>query len=116
MVDEQDTAQTHADAAAAAEAATGTGANGAQSGDETRRDSGGTEQHGDWPDLDAYCSQLRSEHEAWLERLTALQAQLAHLQPAVLGIAAQYRALAIEEDLEQLNRLVLGGAAMAQSL
>jgi hypothetical protein len=115
MVDEQGTTQTHADAGATTDGAAAQ-ENGAQRGEETRQDAGGTAQHGDWPDLEAYCGQLGAEHEAWMERLTALQSQLAHLQPALLGMAAQYRALAIEEDLERLNRLVLGGAAMAQSL
>src|SRR5215208_4661360 len=84
------------------------------------RDSGqhaGTDAaHSDWADLNAYCGQLRAEHEAWSERLTALHSQLVHLQPALLTVAAQYRALAVEDDLAQLNQLVLGGAAMAQTV
>ena len=72
--------------------------------------------HPDWADLNAYCEQLREEHETWSERLSALHSQLVHLQPALLTVAAQYRALAVEDDLAQLNQLVLGGAAMAQTV
>lgn len=76
---------------------------------------GGTSSTG-WPDLDAYAAQLREEHAAWAERLLAVETQLASVRPSLLSLAAQYRALAIEEDLELLNRMVLGGTAMAQSL
>ena len=116
MVSGQDEAQAQDTTGAPADEAAAGGMDGGPAVEEARHDSGGVEQDGEWPDLHAYCAQLRTEHEAWVERLTALGMQLAHLQPALLDIAAQYRALAIEDDLERLNRLVLGGAAMAQSL
>jgi hypothetical protein len=116
MVDEREAAETQTNAAGSTDEPASAGTNGAQAEEQQRQDSDTAGPQGDWPDLDTYCAQLRAEHESWLERLTALQSQLAHLQPALLGIAAQYRALAIEEDLDQLNRLVLGGAAMAQTL
>jgi hypothetical protein len=78
--------------------------------------SGTAEGIGLWPDLDAYCAQLRAEHAAWVERLTAVQTQLASVRPSLLGIAAQYRALGIEDDLALLNEMVLGGIGMAQSV
>lgn len=116
MVSEQDTTDEQRATGATADETGATGTNGAQAGEGVRPDTSAAEQHGDWPDLDAYCAQLRAEHEAWAERLTAVQTQLAQLQPALLGIAAQYRVLAIEEDLERLNQIILGGAAMAQSM
>ena len=69
-----------------------------------------------WPDLDAYCAQLRADHAEWTERLSAVQTQLAAIRATLGGIGAQYGALGIEEDLEHLNELVLGGAAMCQSV
>ena len=76
----------------------------------------GAEPASDWTDLDAYRAQLRTEHAAWAERVTLVQTQLASVRPAVLGIASQYRALGIEEDLERLNETILAGAAMVQTV
>ena len=68
----------------------------------------------DWPELDAYREQLRAEHAAWTERLRAVQTQLAAVSPILAGIAAQYAALGIEEDIHRLCEEVLGGAGMVQ--
>ena len=75
----------------------------------------GAEPASDWTDLDAYRAQLRTEHAAWAERVTLVETQLASVQPAALGIASQYQALGIEEDLERLNETILAGAAMVQT-
>lgn len=68
----------------------------------------------DWPALDSYRDQLRAEHAAWSERLTTVRTQLASVAPALAGIAAQYQALGVEEDLARLREAVLGGAGMIQ--
>ena len=70
----------------------------------------------DWTDLDAYCGQLRADYAEWADRLRTVQAQLAAMRATLGGLGAQYVALGIEEDLERLNELVLGGAAMCQSV
>ena len=69
-----------------------------------------------WPGLDSYCEQLRAEHTEWAERLDAVETQLLSLRATLAGIAAQYHALGIDEDLELINERVLGGVAMAQSI
>ena len=112
MVEEQETIVHEPDEA---------GASMAPPPDETdQRDTPGSEARAEttsgWPDLDAYLAQLSAEHAAWAERLTLVQTQLAAVRPAVLGIATQYAALGIEEDLARLNELVLGGAAMVQAV
>lgn len=96
----------------------------ADRGETTTRTDNGTPQHepgtGDsgsgWPDLAAYVAALRAEHASWLERVTAVQTQLAAVRPVLAGIASQYAVLGIEEDLAQLNEQVLGGAAIVQTV
>ena len=105
------------------ESAAGTSAERPQEADQTRPSNGpgarpdeGGGTPSDWTDLDAYCTQLRSDHAEWADRLRTVQAQLAAMRATLGGLGAQYVALGIEEDLERLNELVLGGAAMCQSV